>query len=42
MIERIWEGSGHGLIKELSQHVPGGTEDNHEYSVRIAGVLAEI
>jgi hypothetical protein len=29
----IWEGlegSGHGLIKVLSRHLPGGTEGNHE------------
>jgi hypothetical protein len=24
------EGSSHGLIKVLSQNLPGGTEENHE------------
>jgi hypothetical protein len=36
------EGSGHGLIKVLSHHLPGGNEENYEKPVRIAGVLAEI
>jgi hypothetical protein len=34
-------GSGSGLIKALSAHLPAGNEDNHE-NLSIAGVLAEI
>jgi hypothetical protein len=33
---------GHGLIKILSQHLPGEPEENHEVPVRIGGVLDEI
>jgi hypothetical protein len=29
-LERNWEGSSHGLIKVLSLHLSGGTEENHE------------
>jgi hypothetical protein len=33
------EGSDHGLIEVLSQHLPGRTEEKH---VTISGILAEI
>jgi hypothetical protein len=36
------EGSSCGLIKVLSQHWPGESEENHENPVRIVGVLVEI
>jgi hypothetical protein len=36
------EGSSPGLIRVLPQHLPGGTEENYENLVRIAGVLIEI
>jgi hypothetical protein len=29
-IEKDFKGSGRGLIKALSQHIPEGTEENHE------------
>jgi hypothetical protein len=35
-------GSSHDLLGVLSWHFYGGTEENHEKSVRIARVLAEI
>jgi hypothetical protein len=28
--EKDLEGTNRGLIKVLSQHLPGGTEENHE------------
>jgi hypothetical protein len=42
-----WKGCGRKLswpnIKELSQNLPGGTEENtNKTSVRIAGLQAEI
>jgi hypothetical protein len=36
------ERSGRGLIKALSRKFPGGTEEDHEEPVRIAGLRAEI
>lgn len=34
--------SGHGLIEILSWNFPGGTEEVHEKSLKLAGVPAEI
>jgi hypothetical protein len=31
-----------GLVKELSWHFPGGTEENHKIAVRRVGVPAKI
>jgi hypothetical protein len=36
------EGSGCGLIDVLSWYLPGGDEESHENSVRVASVLAKI
>jgi hypothetical protein len=36
------EGFSPGLIRVLSQRLPGGAEENDENLVRIAGVLIEI
>jgi hypothetical protein len=36
------EGSGHGLIKGIILALPGGTKENHDKPVRIAGLQAEI
>jgi hypothetical protein len=33
---------GRGLIKELSRHLPEGTEKDYETSGRISGLRAEI
>lgn len=42
-LERIFEGSGDGIINTLSQHLPGITEEKHKkISVRIASFLAKI
>jgi hypothetical protein len=35
-------GRGRGLTEVLSRHLSEGSEENHEKSVRIAGVLTEI
>jgi hypothetical protein len=41
-----WKGFGRKQswpnVKLLSWHLPGGTEENHNTSVRIAGLWAEI
>jgi hypothetical protein len=36
------EGIDHGLIEVLSWHLPGGTEENYENSVRIADVTSKV
>jgi hypothetical protein len=45
--KRLWfgkvlEGRGRNLIEILSRHLPVWTEKNHEISVRIAGMPADI
>jgi hypothetical protein len=40
--ERDLEGRSLGLIEILTWQLHGGTEENHEETARIAGVLAEI
>jgi hypothetical protein len=41
--ERMLEASGHGLLEELSQYLPGGTVENHKKpQVRMASLRAEI
>jgi hypothetical protein len=39
-LKKIWKES-HGLFKVLSQHLPGGTEENYGVLVRIPSVLAK-
>jgi hypothetical protein len=36
------EKSGQGLIKVLTLNFPRGTEESHDNSVTVAGILAEI
>jgi hypothetical protein len=36
------EGIGHGLIEVLSWHLPGGSEESYEDSVRIAVVISRV
>lgn len=47
MIGKWWIGedferSSYGLIKTLSSRFPGGTEENHTFSVWVAGVMAKV
>jgi hypothetical protein len=41
-IRKDFKGDDRDLIEVLSRHLPGGTEENYETSVRIASVPAEI
>lgn len=36
------EGNGHGLVKVLSRHLSGWTEENREEPVMISSFLAEV
>jgi hypothetical protein len=42
MIDMQGSGSGCCLIEVISQHLPGGTEENYEKPVSVACVSAEI
>jgi hypothetical protein len=47
MTDERWNGkdlkeSVHGLVEALFLHFPGGTEENHEKSLRITSVPAKI
>jgi hypothetical protein len=42
MMKRVWKEAVVAYFKVLSQHLCGGTEENHKISVLIAGLQAKI